>query len=157
MELPVIGFNIAIYHSCDAEVGGPLNGPLNDTSRKRRFYSIKIGSPKKLQTVSALSQSSRLVPLQNKTANPTTSPYSHHVSAGRVEEFTPFCVAASSNGALPTLSCLSERYLYHLVTWDEIKVQADDAHDTGTDTLRWITSSHAYGRRALELFFTILL
>ena len=66
------------------------------------------------------------------------------------EEFTPFCAATSSNRALPTPSCLSERYLYHSVTWHKNKGQADDAHDTSTDTLGWIMS-HAYGGRALEL------
>ena len=46
------------------------------------------------------------------------------------EEFTQFCAAASSNGALPSPSLFSERYLYLLVTWDENEVQADDVHDT---------------------------
>ena len=78
-------------------------------------------------------------------------PLQPHGATERLEEFTPFCAAASSNGALPTPSCLSERYLYHIVTWDENKEQADDAHDTSTDTLEWIMSSHAYGGRALEL------
>ena len=35
---------------------------------------------------------------------------------------------------MPTPSHLSERYFYHLVTWDKNKVQADDAHDTSIDT-----------------------
>ena len=46
-----------------------------------------------------------------------TSRCSHHVSTEKVEEFTPFCAAASSNRALPTPSCLSEHHLYHFVTW----------------------------------------
>ena len=33
VELPIIGFNVATYHDCDAEVGGPLKGPFNDTFR----------------------------------------------------------------------------------------------------------------------------
>ena len=65
------------------------------------------------------------------------SEYLEQMSRARVEEFTPFCAAASSNGALPTPSRLSERYLYLLMTWCEHKVQADDAHDTGTD---WVGS-----------------
>ena len=69
--------------------------------------SIKTGSPKKLQTVSMLSQSSRLVSLQNNTTeSPATSICSQHRPTERVEEFIPFCAAASSNGALPTPSCL---------------------------------------------------
>ena len=81
MELPIICFNIAIYHNYDAEVGGPLKGPLKDTFKKGRFCFIETNSPKKLQTVSALSQSSRLVSLQNNTTkSPTTRPYSHHVT-----------------------------------------------------------------------------
>ena len=111
VELPIIGFNIVIYHCYDAEVDGPLKGHLKDTFKKGRVYPIKTDSPKKLQTVSVLSQSSRLVSVQNEiTENPATSPNSHHVATEMVEEFTPFCAAASSNGALPTLSCLSERY-----------------------------------------------
>ena len=46
------------------------------------------------------------------------------------EELTPFCAAAPSNGALPTPSRLSKRYLHHFVTWDENKEQADEAQDT---------------------------
>ena len=122
VELPIVGFSIAIYHNYDAEVGGPLKGSLKDTSKKGCFHCIKTSSPKKLQTVLVLS---RLVSF----------------------------AAASNNGALPTPSRLSEGYLYHLVTWDENNAQADDAHDTSTDTLGWIVSSHAHGGRSLELFF----
>ena len=86
VELAIIGFNIAICHSYDEEVGGPLKGPLKDTFKKGRFYFIKTNSPKKLQTFSVLSQSSRLVSLQNKTTNgPTTSPYRFHTATERVE------------------------------------------------------------------------
>ena len=96
-ELPIIGFNIEIYHHYDAEVGGPLKGPSNDTSKKRRCCSIETSSSEKLQNVSVLSQSSRLVSLQDTTTeDPATIPYSHHVATERVEEFTPFCAAASS-------------------------------------------------------------
>ena len=110
MALPIIGFSIATYHNYDAEVGGPLKGPLTDTFKKARSNFIKTVSPRKLRTVSALSQISHLVSLQNKTAKgPATNPYSHHIATERTEEFTPFCAAASSNGALPTPSCLSER------------------------------------------------
>ena len=57
---------------------------------------------------------------QNKTTErPTSSPYSHHVATEREEEFTPFCTAASSNGALPTPSGLSQHYSLLSVTWDE--------------------------------------
>ena len=170
------------HHNYDAEVGGPLKRPLKDTIKKARSYFTKTGSPRKLRTVSALSQSSHLVSLQNKTTeSPATDALElllhlatcphvriaclHHVPRRCTcsfsgpshpqptcsEEFTPFCAAASSNGALPTPSRLSERYLYHSVTWDKNQEQADDAHDTSTDTLGWIMSSHAYGGRALEL------
>ena len=59
-----------------------------------------------------LPHSSRPVPLQNKTTkSAATSPYSHFVAKGRLEEFTPFCTAASSsNGALPTPSGFSQQY-----------------------------------------------
>ena len=94
-----------------------------------------------------LSQSSRLVSLQSKTTgSPTTCACSHDVETESVEEFTPFCAAASSNRA-----CLSEPYLYHIVTWHKNKGQADDAHDSSTDTLGWIMSSHGDGGRAMEL------
>ena len=53
----------------------------------------------------------RLFSLQNKpTGNPTTNPYSHHDATEKVEEFTAFCAVASSNGALPTPSRLSEHH-----------------------------------------------
>ena len=72
-----------------------------------------------------LSQRSRLVSLKNKTTeSPATNPYSRRVTTERVKEFTPLCAAASSNGALKTPLCLSERYLYHLVTRDEEKEQS---------------------------------
>ena len=64
--LLIIGFSIVIYHFFDAEVGGPLIEPLKDRFKKVRFYFIKTSSPKKLQTVSVLSQISHLVSLQNK-------------------------------------------------------------------------------------------
>ena len=51
-----------------------------------------------------------------------------------------FVHTVSSLGALPFLG-----------TWDENKEQADDAHDTTSDTLGWTVSSNAYGGRALEL------
>ena len=84
--------------------------PLNDTSEKGRFYSIKNWLSKEVESVSVLSQSSCLVSLQNKiTESPASRPYSHHVAAERIEEFTPFCTAASNNGALPIPSLFSER------------------------------------------------
>ena len=96
---------------------GSCRSPLKDTFKKGRFYFIKTSSPKKLQTVPVLSLSSRLVSLQNKTTeSPATSPYCHHVATDRVEEFFPLCAVASSNGALPTPSRLSESYLYHFVS-----------------------------------------
>ena len=86
-----------IYHNYDAGAVGPVKGPSNVLFKKERPCSIKTVSPKKLQTVSVLSQSSRLVSLQSKTTErPTTSPCSHHVETERVEEFTPFCAVASS-------------------------------------------------------------
>ena len=122
-----------------AEAVGPLKGPLNVMFKKERSYSIKTGSPKKLQTVSVLSQSSRLVSLQSKTTeSPATSPCSHHMQTERVDEYTTFYAAASSNRALPTPSCLSERYFFHSGTWHQNKGQADHTHDTSTDTLGWI-------------------
>ena len=67
--------SISRFTTNDAEVGGPPKGPLKDTSQKGRFQSIKTSSPKKLQTVSVHSQSSRLLSLQSKTTeSPTTSP-----------------------------------------------------------------------------------
>ena len=110
VELLIIGVTIVTYHNYDAEAVGPLKVPLNNMFKKERANSISTVSPKNLQTVSVLSQSSRIVSFQIETLErPATSPHS--------EEFTPFCAAASSNGAVPTRSRLSERYLYHLVTW----------------------------------------
>ena len=126
----------------------------SDVCKKALSYSTKTRSPKKLQTVSVLSQSLRLVSLQSKTtSSPANSTCRHHVETESVEEVTPFCAAASSNSALPTPSCLSERYLYHLVTWHRNKGSEDDAHYTSTDTLGWIMSPHADGGRVLELLF----
>ena len=61
VALSIIGLNIAICHNYDAEVGGPLKGPLKKESKKGHFHFTKTSSPKKLRTVSVLSQSSRLV------------------------------------------------------------------------------------------------
>ena len=91
-------------------------------------------SSQKMQTVSVLPQSSRFSSSQNKTTKPATSPCSHHVATERVEEFTPFCAATWSNGALPTPSRLSEHYFYHLVTWDEKqRAYGRRTSHTGTD------------------------
>ena len=48
---------------------------------------------------------------------PPPLPAATTLKTERVEEFTPFCAAASSNRALPTPSCFSERHLYHFVMW----------------------------------------
>ena len=48
-------FDIATYHNCEADVFGPLKGPLKDTFKKGRFYFIQTGSPQKLRTVAELS------------------------------------------------------------------------------------------------------
>ena len=96
----------ATYHNYDAEVGGPLKGSSRDTFKKARFYFTKTRSPRKLRTVSVLSQSSRLSLSQNNSPKPTTSPCSHHVATERVEEFTPFCAAASSNHSVSPLGAL---------------------------------------------------
>ena len=96
-------FNTVITTTTTQRSGGPLKGPLTDTFKKGRFYFIQTSSPKNLQTVSVLSQSSRLVSLLNKpTESPASSPHSHHVATERAEEFTQFCSASSSNRALPT-------------------------------------------------------
>ena len=133
------------------QVDGPLKGPSNDASQKARFSTIKTSSPEKLQTLSVLSQSSRLVSLQKKTIeSPATSPVQPQRCNGKGREVhsvlrsgvgqRSFVHTVSSLGALPFLE-----------TWDENKEQADDAHDTTPDTLVWTVSSNAYGGRALEL------
>ena len=120
VALLIIGFNIVTFRNYDAEVGGPLEGPMNGMFKKARSYSTKTGSPRKMQTAPVLSQISHLVSLQNKpTENPAASSYSHHVATERVEESSPICTAASSDKALPTPSRLSEHFPYLLVTWDE--------------------------------------
>ena len=89
--------------------------PLERYVQEGTFLLHQTGSPKKLQTMSVLSQSSRLVSLQNKTTeSPATSPCSHHAATEREEEFTPFWAAASSNGALPTPSCFSKERSHSL-------------------------------------------
>ena len=92
---------------------GPFNEVLNSNQRLDDTISSSSSytcSPKKLQTVSVLPRSSRLSLTQNISPKTTTRPCSHHGTTERVEEFTPFCTAASSIGALPTLSGLSEHY-----------------------------------------------
>ena len=73
VELLIIGFNIVICLNSDAVAVGLLKGPLNAAFKKECAHSIKTGSPKKLQTVSVLLQSSHLVSLQSKTTRK-----SHH-------------------------------------------------------------------------------
>ena len=117
VERRIIGFNVVVCYSYDAEAYGPLTEPSYMTLKKERSYSIKTGFPKKLQTVSVPSQSSRRVSWPSKTTGNPTSSCSHH---GEVGECTPFCAAASSNRALPTV--------HHLVTWHKNKDSPDDAH-----------------------------
>ena len=101
-------------------------------------------SPKKLQTISVLSQSSRLFSLQNKpTENPATNPCSHHDATEKIEEFTPFCAAhtVSPFGAI-TLHCS--------VTWCKRHEHCRrNAYNTSAVTLGWITSCYADGGRVL--------
>ena len=102
-ELPIIGFNMVTYHKqnhhSDVEVGGLLKRTLVVPYKKGCFYSIKTGDPKKLQTVPLLLWSSRLVSLHNGHRNAVRS----------VVELTLVRAATSSNGALLTPSCFSER------------------------------------------------
>ena len=61
------------------------------------------GSPKKLQTVSVLSQSSRFFSLQNKTTkSPATSSHSHRVATESVEEFTTLWRGTETKSKLTT-------------------------------------------------------
>ena len=61
VKLPIIGFNIVIHHNYDAEVGGPLRGPLKDTFKKRRFYISKNQISRKV--ADRLSALAELAPL----------------------------------------------------------------------------------------------
>ena len=71
----------------------------------------KAASPKQLQTVSVLSQDSRLVPFAEQDyRNTRHQPCNHIVDTENVVELTPFRAAASSDGALPTPSYFSERF-----------------------------------------------
>ena len=101
VALPIIGFSIATYHYYDAEVGGPLKGPSRDTFKKARFYFTNTGSPRKLRTVSALSQISQLVSLQNLTTE-------RHATISHNHELCPLRLASQS-----------EHFPYLQVTWDE--------------------------------------
>ena len=112
---------------------------LNNTYSWNVLELVRWSSPKKLQTVSVLSQSSRFISLHNKTtAGPASNSYSHHIATERVEEFTPLRAATSSNRASPASSCLSEHYLHYLVTWLKRhehcreRTQHERSH-TGTD------------------------
>ena len=146
----IIGFSIGTYQYYDAEVGGPLKGPLNDTFKKARSYFTKTSSPRKLRTVLVLSQISHLVSLQIKTSEgPANSPYSHHVATGSVEESAPICAAASSNRALFTPSRLSEHFFYLLVMCDE--KQSTCRRCTQYDHRR--LAAYAFGGCALDLLF----
>ena len=79
----------------------------------------------------------RLVSLPNKPTRPATS-------SPTATTLTPLCAAASSNGALPTLSCLSEHYLHYIVTWRK-------RHEHCRQRMGRILSCYADGGRALEL------
>ena len=144
-----IGFKIAVYHNYDAEVGGHLKGLLKDTFKKGTFLLHQNQLSKEVaDRRSALAE---LAPLflaeQAYGEYPATNSCSHHVDTEKVEEFTPFCEAASSNralshtavplGTLPSLLC-------------------DVAHSTSAVTLGRIVSCYADGGRALELLFFFL-
>ena len=84
-----------------------------------------------------------------KPTRPATSSYSHHLPTEGVEKCTPFCDAASSNGALPTPSYLSEHYVHYSVTWR-------NSHDTSAVTLGQVMSCYADGGRILELHISLV-
>ena len=46
VALLIIGFSFAIYHHHDADVGGPLKRPLNDTFMKAPSHFTKTNSPR---------------------------------------------------------------------------------------------------------------
>ena len=52
------------------------------------------------------------LPVKQNYRGSHRQPYSHDVATDRVEEFPPFCAEASSNGALPTPSRLTEHFPY---------------------------------------------
>ena len=156
VEPPIIGFNIAIYHSYDAEVGEPLKGPLKDTFKKGRFLLHQNQLSKEVaDRPSVLAElaprffaeqdyeESRQQPLQPPRCNGKGRGV-HSVLRSGVEQRS-FAHTVSPLGALPS---------HHSVTWDKSKEQADDARDTSTDTLGCIMSSHACGGRALELLLS---
>ena len=113
-----------------------MKGPVKDPFKKGRFYLIKTSSPKKLQTVLVLSQSSQPPRCNGKGRGVQSLLHSG------VEQRS-FAHTVSLLGALP-------------LTSHKNKVQVDDTHDTSTDTLRWIVPFHADGGRALELHYDFL-
>ena len=91
-------------------------------------------------TASAPQEIARLYSFKHKpTEFPPPVPTATTFATERVEQSTPFCAAASSIGALPTPSRLSERHPYFSGTWNE-KEHADDAHNTSAATLARIMS-----------------
>ena len=93
-------------HRLVTKIGLSTIRPINHVSTPS-----KAGSPTRLQTVSVLSQTRAAFPLQNKTTEISASnPDNLFVDTVQVEELTPFRTAESSNGALPTPSCFSERF-----------------------------------------------
>ena len=109
--------------------------PSCESSTSRNRTPIKYRLPKS-QTISGLPKNSRLVSFADEdTKNPSTNHYSHHIATESVEEFTPFCVAASTNGALPTPFRFSKHH-FLLGDWER-KTQTTQTTHTIRAQLRW--------------------
>ena len=128
------------------------------TSDRTLERYINADSLKQLQTESRLSQSSRLVSLQNKTSafsthrQPLHPPHrkrksrgAHSVHRSGVEQRSFAHTVSPLKGLLVFLSdvgCTQKRGAY-------------DAHKLSTDMQRSFGTSHAHGGRALELQFLL--
>ena len=109
--------------------------PSCESNTSRNRTPIKYRLPKS-QTISGLSKNSRLVSFADEdTKTPSTNHYSHHIATESVEEFTPFCVAASTNGALPTPFRFSKHH-FLLSDWER-KTQTTQTTHTIRAQPRW--------------------
>ena len=122
----------------------PVSEHFSSAQRETQARSaVKHRSPKKLRASCSL---------QNKPTGPATSPYSHHVATERVEELSPFGSAASSNGALPTPSRLSEHVPHSLETRHKRSEHCRQRTQHQRSHIG-IMSCYADGGRVLELLF----
>ena len=151
VELPIVGFNIAIYL--------PLlrrRGRWTSEKTLERYIqegSLLLHQNRVANRLSALAELSPRFFAEQDYGESRHQPQHRSRCNGKCRGVHSVLRSGVDQPSFPhTVSPLRALPLPRSDV-GENKEHADDAHDTGTDTQGWIMSSHAFRGRALELHF----